>query len=226
MALDDVRQVFRAWDKEGNGMISRKEFSGIIMRLSPEIGEQELEALFDAADANAGGRLNYEQFFTWLWAPDGDEDGSLAKDAELEKARERGLWEGALTNAISKYSEKYPAEKVTQYFDEVQNRLGGQEYAAHVKGAFFKRVDKNEDGKVDFQEAFSLIRKSLQCAADLGAAEKPTVDEIRAAFDAHDTLVSGRGRMGVDEFLNLTRYLQVRVAEAMLPLSQLVRGGC
>mmetsp|Transcript_79966 Transcript_79966/g.180383 ORF Transcript_79966/g.180383 Transcript_79966/m.180383 type:complete len:230 (+) Transcript_79966:108-797(+) len=228
MALEDVRQVFRTWDKDGNGMISRKEFSGIIMRLSPDIAEQDLEALFEAADSNSDGRLNYEEFFAWLWAPDGDEDADAAEAArieiEQEKAREKGLWEGALQTARAKAESQYPTERVKQYFDEVMDRLDKKEYSEHVKGAFFKRVDKNADGKVDFKEAYSLIRKSLQCAADLGGTHKPTVDEIRAAFDAHDTLVSGRGRMGVDEFLNLTKYLQVRVAEAMLPLSQLVRG--
>eukprot|EP00419_Tripos_fusus_P000974 CAMPEP_0172675676 /NCGR_PEP_ID=MMETSP1074-20121228/13419_1 /TAXON_ID=2916 /ORGANISM="Ceratium fusus, Strain PA161109" /LENGTH=269 /DNA_ID=CAMNT_0013493165 /DNA_START=46 /DNA_END=850 /DNA_ORIENTATION=- len=233
MALEDVRQVFRTWDKDGNGMISKKEFTGIILRLSPDMSQEDLDVLFDAADINDDGRLNYEEFFSWLWAPDeGPENPNDNGGAEVIKAEQgtipnqHGLWEGAVSDSRAKFSDAYPVERVNQYFDEVQARLGGQEYEEHVKGTFFNRVDKNKDGKVDFQEAYSLIRKSLQCAADITGSAKPTAEEIRAAFDAHDEFSSGRGRMGVDEFTNLCRYLQVRVAEAMLPPQQLGQGRC
>jgi Ca2+-binding EF-hand superfamily protein len=228
MALEDVGQAFRTWDKDGNGMISKKEFTDIILRLSPEMSQEDLDVLFDAADINDDGMLNYEEFFGWLWAPDeelmnpNNNGGIEAKAEQGMISNQHGLWEDAVSDSRTKFIDSYPQERVNQYFDEVQARLGGQEYEEHVKGSFFNRVDKNKDGKVDFQEAYSLIRKSLQCAADITGSAKPTAEEIRAAFDTHDELSSGRGRLGVDEFTNLCRYLQVRVAEAMLPLSSLV----
>mmetsp|Transcript_102816 Transcript_102816/g.261208 ORF Transcript_102816/g.261208 Transcript_102816/m.261208 type:complete len:301 (-) Transcript_102816:72-974(-) len=138
-----------------------------------------------------------------------------------EEARRRGLWQAALESAASKALNKYPEEKVRQYYSEVRTRLEGQEYIDHAKGAFFDGVDSDHDGKISFKEVAEVIAKSLKCVSDImGTHAQPTMQEIRAAFDAHDTLAVGRGVMGVDEFLNLLRYLQVRVAEAAMPMSR------
>jgi Ca2+-binding EF-hand superfamily protein len=137
--------------------------------------------------------------------------------------RTKGLWRGTLAVAKAKASQRFNGAAVESYFQGVTERLSSPEYAAHVKGEFFKQTDTNKDGKVSFGEAMSVISSTLQCAADLGGSQKPTPEAIREAFDAHDTIEEGWNFMGGDEFLNLMRYLQVRVAEVMLPLSQLVK---
>jgi len=238
-------QTFRSWDVDGSGVIARRELLGIIKRLCPDMDDRDLDMLFTAAGVHSDGQLRYEEFLNWLWrdsigeteaaaiarARDKPEAemgfGRFAKGlAEAEAAKERGMWEDALMAARAKAALTYPAAKVKQYFDGVHSRLEGEEYQRDVKGTYFTRVDADKDGLVTFEEAAKLIKKSLNCAADFQMAPKPTAEEIRFAYDAHDTMADGRGRMGVDAFLNLHRYLQVRVAEAMLPLSQLVRGGC
>lgn len=218
---DKVRQAFRSWDANGHGLIARSELTSIIQRLNPGIGDGDLEALFAAAGVHCSSRVDYDNFINWLWSDCGLSDSEIRAEA----ARERGLWEGAIVAARAEAATKFPPERVNRYFDEVYSRLIGADYIAHVKGTFFEKVDRDRDGRVSFSEAAALISKSLQCAADLGHGVRPSQEEVRAAFDAHDTLIEGRGRMGVDEFLNLARYLQVRVAEAMLPLSQVVRDG-
>eukprot|EP00913_Durusdinium_trenchii_P032359 g30299.t1 len=92
--------------------------------------------------------------------------------SEDEDARARGLWEDAIKKARLKASRTFG----------------------------FICVDQDKDGRVSFDEAKLLICQSLRCAADLTKAPSPTQEEVRLAFDAHDTLVEGRGRMGVDEF--------------------------
>jgi len=158
-------------------------------------------------------------------AATGKEKEEEEKEDEIdEEARRRGLWEGALASASSRAMERYPKEQVRQYFDEVRARLEGQDYALHVQGTMFDRVDADHDGKISFQEATALISKSLQCVADItGTGRHPTMEDVRFAFDSHDTLAIGRGIMGVDEFLNLMRYLQVCVAEAAMPMSRVFR---
>ncbi|CAL1153662.1 unnamed protein product [Cladocopium goreaui] len=99
----------------------------------------------------------------------------------------------------------WPADKVACYWDEVEKRLKSEQYIDHVRSKMFVQVDQDQDGRVSFEEAKALICKSLSCAADLTKAPGPTRDEVRLAFDAHDTLVEGRGRMGVEEFVNLAR---------------------
>lgn len=143
-----------------------------------------------------------------------------------DEERRRGiLWQGALADATTKSARKYPEEKVRQYFEEVQQRVAGEEYALHVRSVLFQQVDTDKDGKVSFAQVASIIGKSLQCASDMASERRMpiTMKEIRAAFDAHNTPQNCRGIMGEDEFVNLMRYLQVRVAEAAMPMSRLVK---
>jgi len=139
--------------------------------------------------------------------------------------REKGLWEGAIASAKAKAFQRYDKTAVDSYFEEVKQRLCSAEYGTHVKGDFFTQVDTDKDGKVSFDEASGLISSTLVCCADLAGIQKPTKKSIRRVFDAHDTTVKGLNFLGEDEFLNLMRYLQVQVAEAMLPLSLVVKPG-
>mmetsp|Transcript_17792 Transcript_17792/g.40045 ORF Transcript_17792/g.40045 Transcript_17792/m.40045 type:complete len:219 (+) Transcript_17792:3-659(+) len=213
---EKVLEAFRSWDVQGQGTIGRKQLIKILQRLTPQVTESDLEVLFVAAGADAGGGVKYNDFISYLWA-----DGSV-EDAS-EAARVRGLWEDALKDAREK-AKTWPAEKVDRYWNEVETRLWSKDYFEHVKLSLFIQADQDQDGRVSFDEARALICKSLRCAADLTKAPQPTQEEVRQAFDAHDTLAEGRGRMGVGEFVNLARYLQVIVAEAMLPFSKVVTG--
>lgn len=225
-----VVQAFRRWDAEGSGLIPRGELLRLIRRLDPAIAEEDLDALFGAAGFQDGTRLNYEEFLGWLWSDLGVGGADAAEaearaEAAREAARAQGLWEGSLAAARARGGASFAAAPVQRYFDEVEARLRGEEYLAHVRGSLFTSTDADRDGRVSLADAATLIGKSLKCAADLGCGPPPTSEEIRASFSAHDTLAEGRGYMGADEFLGLVRYLQVRVAEAMLPFSQLVRSG-
>jgi len=214
-----VQSVFRKWDAGGKGLIKKSDLKCVIQKLLPGITSADLDVLFAEVDAQGDANLNYIEFIDYLWS------GTEAEaEAAAERAREKGLWEGELIEARTRTKQKYPADKVDRYFDEVQERLGGAAYAEHVKGAFFTKTDKNADERISFEEASALILKSLQFAADLGSmSNPPSKAEIKAAFDAHDTKAFGRGTMGGDEFLQLCRYLQVRVAEAALPLSKVMQ---
>lgn len=142
-----------------------------------------------------------------------------------EERRRRGLWQGTLTEATAKGARTYPQEKVRQYFAAVEQRLAGEEYARHVRTVLFPQADTDKVGNVSLAQVAPIIAKSLQCANDMASETRRPVtrEEIRAAFEAHDTLQIRRGVMGVDEFLNLMRYLQARVAEAALPMSRVIK---
>mmetsp|Transcript_22290 Transcript_22290/g.40154 ORF Transcript_22290/g.40154 Transcript_22290/m.40154 type:complete len:222 (-) Transcript_22290:171-836(-) len=213
-----VQEAFQDWDTRGQGTIGREQLTRIIRRLTPQVGDSDLEALFAAAGAENGAGVKYNDFLDWLWSDSPPSPDETRKEA----ARQRGLWEDALNDARARAAQTWPAEKVNKYWNEVQARLVADEYIQHVKTQMFTQADKDKDGRVSFDEAKALIIKSLKCSADLMNAPQPTQEEVRDAFDAHDTLVDGRGQMSMDEFVNLARYLQVRVAEAMLPLSKVV----
>ena len=55
--------LFRAWDTDGTGQISREEFTEAIRRLQYDVpgGVQGLETLFTAMDADRSGKISYEE---------------------------------------------------------------------------------------------------------------------------------------------------------------------
>lgn len=237
-----IVNTFKSWDEEGTGLISRSDLTLLIRTLTPGITDADISKLFDALaeEGMAVDDLKYEDFVAWLWASTEAQAGAATSSSAMpaahqpeevdeaidEEARRRGLWEGSLAEAMRKASEKYAADKVCSYWGEVQARLVSEEYINHVQGEYFKRVDADHDGKISLNEVSEVIAKSLKCVADImGTHQQPTMQEIRAAFDAHDTLATGRGVMGVDEFLNLMRYLQVRVAEAAMAMSRIFQLG-
>jgi len=200
----------------------------------------EIRAAFDAHDARVGGQgrlpvdelvnvMRYLQVQVAL-ATLMETEARKAADLELLKSnnalREKGLWEGAMASAKLKAYQRYEEGAVDAYFDEVRDRLRSAAYEENVKGPLFTKVDADKDGKVSFIEASGMITSALVCSADLAGAKKPTTESIRQVFDTHDTISQGWDFMGGAEFLNLMRYLQVQIAEAMLPLSLVVKPEC
>lgn len=200
----------------------------------------EIRAAFNAHDAQCGGQgrlpvdglvnvMRYLQVQVAL-ATLMETEARKAADLELLKSnnalREKGLWEGAMASAKLKAYQRYEEGAVDAYFNEVRERLRSAAYEVHVKGPLFTKVDSDKDGKVSFTEASGMITSALVCSADLAGAKKPTTESVREVFDAHDTISQGWEYMGGVEFLNLMRFLQVQIAEAMLPLSLVVKPEC
>ena len=61
---DELRAVFREFDKDGNGVISIDEAREAFRNLA--FNEDEIENLVRAYDANGDGELQYEEFVK-LW---------------------------------------------------------------------------------------------------------------------------------------------------------------
>lgn len=94
--MDVVRDIFRKWDTDGNGNISEEEMCRVLKQLCPDFTDEQIHALFNAADVNKDGSVNYEEFIKFLANPrkklsqadldalraifdrfDGDKDGLL-----------------------------------------------------------------------------------------------------------------------------------------------------
>lgn len=218
---DKIVEAFETWDVEGRGIISSSQLVRILKQLTPCITDNDIGVLLKEAHPLSSTEVNYKDFIRWLC----DDCSFDEREHMQESFRESGLWEGTLQASRMRCASSWPVERVNWYFDQVYSRLASEDYVQHVKRDLFTRTDQDKDGLISFDEARTLICKTLQCAADIEHTHQPTQEQIREAFDAHDTIAFGRGRMGEQEFLNLARYLQVRVAEAMLPFSKVITDG-
>lgn len=56
-----VMDLFREWDQDGDGEVSKKEFRKAMPAIGLEVPVKEVDALFDSWDKDGGGSLNYKE---------------------------------------------------------------------------------------------------------------------------------------------------------------------
>ena len=64
-----VMDLFREWDTDGDGNISKKEFLAAMPKLGLEVDKQFIIALFDEWDADGGGTLDHKELQKILRTP-------------------------------------------------------------------------------------------------------------------------------------------------------------
>jgi len=63
-----IKDIFRQWDTDGSGSISKQEMSAVLRKLNPKFTEQQLDIMFESADTNKDGQIDFGEFISWIWA--------------------------------------------------------------------------------------------------------------------------------------------------------------
>ena len=56
-----VMDLFREWDQDGDGEITRKEFRGAMVRMGLEVPQPDVDLLFDSWDPSGGGTIDFKE---------------------------------------------------------------------------------------------------------------------------------------------------------------------
>jgi calmodulin len=65
-----VLDMFAQWDSHQSGKISEAELARVIQTLNPDITAEACKTMFEEADVNNDGSIDYEEFCLWLFAQD------------------------------------------------------------------------------------------------------------------------------------------------------------
>lgn len=57
---EELREMFKVFDMDGNGFISAEEFKWTMMNLGQQLTEDEVEEIIKAADLNGDGQIDLE----------------------------------------------------------------------------------------------------------------------------------------------------------------------
>ncbi|KAJ1304976.1 hypothetical protein OPQ81_000019 [Rhizoctonia solani] len=139
--LEELREAFQIFDKNGDGQITTTELTSLLHALSTPI--QDVEAILDQADANEDGALDLGEFLLLM----GERLNSGQKtDRELREVFDRfdkdgsgSIEKGELRRAVTLLGDK----------------LTDQELAT-----IMREVDTDGDGRVSFEE-FTRVRVLL-----------------------------------------------------------------
>ena len=136
--INDLKNVFSAFDKGKDGQISYDELrQGLIQLKSNRITEQDIYYLFQALDVDRNGKIDYTEFIA----------GTLQKANYFRNDR--------LLEAFLNF-DKDKSGKISK--DELITALKVEKGQEKEIEKFIKAVDKNNDGKIDYNEFLALMQ--------------------------------------------------------------------
>ena len=131
---EELRKMFREFDKEEKGTISRDVFVAQIEKIDGSIASKEmLIEIFKKLDLDGSGTISYNEFLTSII----DSKKILTED-RLERAFK--MFDRDHNGLLS--------------VDEIKSFFGGEE---KTWKKVLKEVDKNGDGEVDFEEFKTIM---------------------------------------------------------------------
>ncbi|XP_063082047.1 calcium-binding protein 7 isoform X1 [Cavia porcellus] len=124
--LEEIREAFKVFDRDGNGFISKQELGTAMRSLGYMPNEVELEVIIQRLDMDGDGQVDFEEFVTLL-GPKLSTSGIPEKfhgtdfDTVFWKGAERGLWSGGQNTTHSPTPPKCDMQKLT--VDELKGLL-------------------------------------------------------------------------------------------------------
>ena len=136
--INNLKKVFSAFDKSKDGQISYEELrQGLIQLKSNRITEQDIYFLFQALDVDRNGKIDYTEFIT----------------ATLQRANY--LRNDRLLEAFLNF-DKDKSGKISK--EELLEALKANKTQEKEIEKYIKAVDKNKDGKIDYNEFLDLMQ--------------------------------------------------------------------
>ena len=197
-------QLFREWDRDGNGALDKKELRKGIAVLGYAASKKEVDELFDSFDKDAGGYIDFDEFKKVLSAK-GVKEAQRAADAAAKVA---GLEPPSVRRKRAEEKMREAAEERAAAAEAAEAASGrrGPELSAAAKTAqqqlctflgannakmmaLFRDWDADGNGALDRKE----FHRAIGC---LGAFFCTKVD-IDALFDLIDA--SGDGHIDFGE---------------------------
>jgi Ca2+-binding EF-hand superfamily protein len=62
---DEVREIFRSYDRDGSGSIDAAELARLLEALGMAPTEEDLAVALEVVDANHGGNVSWPEFSAW-----------------------------------------------------------------------------------------------------------------------------------------------------------------
>jgi len=66
MAARDLKEVFRQYDGNGDGTLSREELKSVLNTIGGDYSDDDIAAVFRAMDRNNDGKVQFDEFVDWL----------------------------------------------------------------------------------------------------------------------------------------------------------------
>jgi calmodulin len=65
--LEEMRQAFRVFDIDGNGLIDANELKVTMFNLGENLSDRDVKQMIKLADRNGDGKIDYEEFIMMMY---------------------------------------------------------------------------------------------------------------------------------------------------------------
>jgi len=166
-AVSKVKSVFRQFDADGSGTISRQELSRLLTKLG-SFSPAEINRIMDEVDRNGDGEIQYEEFLDWITAPGASIDimGGEAVRWDLDEALKPlfKIFDWNDSGTISK-AEFHNSYVILQGALRVLPAQDGAPPIAALASCEEERVfsfaDTNDDNEISFREFVDWQREAV-----------------------------------------------------------------
>uniref|UniRef100_A0AC35U5D5 Calmodulin n=1 Tax=Rhabditophanes sp. KR3021 TaxID=114890 RepID=A0AC35U5D5_9BILA len=134
---EDLRAIFKEFDLNGDGFIQKDELNQVMTKMGQAPTEEELLAMFNAADKDKDGNIDFTEFLSIAHA----NPLSLSLKAVFDELDVDG--DGFITRS-----------ELRTAFQKMGHNLTDQDIKQ-----IYKHVDDNQDGKINFEEFCKMMTK-------------------------------------------------------------------
>ncbi|OWF37205.1 Calmodulin [Mizuhopecten yessoensis] len=138
--IEEFREAFSLFDKDGDGFVSSKELGTVMRSLGQNPTEAELQDMINEVDTDGNGTIDFPEFLTMMSRKIVDDDS----DAELKEAFRTfdSNGNGFISAAELRYIMINLGEKLTD--EEVEEMIN--------------EADVDGDGHVNYEEFVKMMR--------------------------------------------------------------------
>merc|ERR1712079_277490 len=134
----ELREAFKLFDADGDGMISAEELTTLISKVGGEMADAEAKALIHAADKDGNQGIDFGEFAQLWTALHGAEEGKMREEfAKLDTDKSGYITKDEMVTVISSEFQGDKMEEAKKAID---------------------KLDVDKDGKVSYPE-FILVMK-------------------------------------------------------------------
>lgn len=164
----ELQRKYRLFDTDGSGFINAAELGDVLRAVGLNPIESRVQELLDEYDADKSGSLSFEEFIT-LWM------GEImdAQDDEIMFQRAFQFFDKDGNGDIS-----------LNEFREVLTELGDPLKESELD-LFFRLVDKNGDGRLQYDEFLGFLRNTKNADA-MSAEEENLIEQEKGGKIAHE----------------------------------------
>ena len=141
--IEEYRETFQLFDKDGSGAISTNEFFKVLKNLGQNVTKEEVEAIVKNLDQDNSGEISFDEFITYM---------------KRVKIQEEAEEEDKIIKAFQTFDVDKDDKISNQEFIHILCNLGDDRFTKEECQELFKEADLDKDGFLNYREFVSFWR--------------------------------------------------------------------